>query len=100
MGEIENLDEISKKIHNAIFSDKEQVKFETADVKSVTRPVEKFSKSGLRNVKYSGILFVEQNPEKDSAWAEKSRNGEEITWLIKGGDYIGRVYKGKFVDFR
>ncbi|MBD3339743.1 MAG: hypothetical protein GF353_11580 [Candidatus Lokiarchaeota archaeon] len=93
---IENLEEISLKIHNALFSNKEKVKLDGKE-----RKIKKTSRKRLRYVDISGIRFIEQNPEKDSQWAKKARNGEQITWIIKikGWKYLGQIHDGEFKAF-
>jgi len=58
-------------------------------------PVVKVTK-GLRQLTYNNILFIEQNPNKDTVYAELARAGHQITWGIREGEWIkiidGTVY--------
>lgn len=56
------------------------------------RGVRRFKQSGLRYVRFPGdVILVEQNPEKESHWAELARRGRRIAWLMKDGKYLARV---------
>jgi hypothetical protein len=62
------------------------------DEKSVSR----FKRSGLRYVTFpGGITLIEQNPEKESQWAEKALKGHKIAWLMRDGEYLARVVDGE-----
>lgn len=92
--EMNNLKQISKKIHNAIFNNREFV-----EINGKEYQIKKTSKQGLRCVYYDKYFIVEQNPHKSSHWAQKAKNGAKITWVIKGNDYIAQVYNGDFKRF-
>lgn len=92
---MENLEKISLKIFCKMFEGEKQVA-----INGKKYPIEKYSKSGVKHVDILNYRFIEQNPEKDSHWAEKARNGQNIMWILKDWDYIGQVYEGKFRDFR
>ena len=65
------------------------------DEKSVRR----FKSSNLRHIKFpGGIILVEQNPEKESQWAEMALKGHKIAWLMRDGEYLARVVDGE-VEF-
>ena len=58
--------------------------------------VRRFPQSGLRYVPLSaGTTLVEQNPSKQSRWAQKARQGHQIAWLMKEGRYLARVFDGE-----
>jgi len=38
--------------------------------------------NGCRKVSWHGVMFMEQNPHKDSRYALLARQGEKITWGI------------------
>jgi hypothetical protein len=60
------------------------------------RGVRRFKQSGLRYVKFPGDLaLIEQNPNKESQWAELAQRGHKIAWLMKNGTYLARVMDGK-----
>jgi hypothetical protein len=61
-------------------------------------------KDGVKHYKKSGVRYVdlphdtvliEQNPEKDSHWAKQAREGHQIAWVMKDGEYLARVVDGK-----
>ena len=40
--------------------------------------------NGCKSVKIPGIgTFIEQNPNKETDYAKRAKNGESITWLIR-----------------
>ena len=58
--------------------------------------VRRFSRSGLRYLPLSsGIILIEQNPSKQSRWAQMAREGHQIAWLMKEGHYLARVLDGE-----
>ena len=58
--------------------------------------VRRFSRSGLRYLPLSsGIILIEQNPSKQSRWAQMAREGHQIAWLMKEGRYLARVVDGE-----
>jgi len=60
------------------------------------RGVQRFKPSGLRYVKFpEDITLIEQNPDKESQWAELAHKGHQIAWLMKHGKYLARVMDGK-----
>jgi len=66
----------------------------------VTYSIEKTSKSKLRSVEIDGLTFVEQNPNKESRWAQLAREGHQIMWAMRGRQYIARVMDGKFLALK
>ena len=61
-------------------------------------------KSGVKQYKKSELhymelphdtVLIEQNPQKDSDWAQKAREGQKIAWVMKDGEYLARVVDGK-----
>ena len=72
------LDEfVCKKIHYAIHSDADNVVID-----GVSYPIGEGS-NGCRKVNYGDITFMEQNEDKNSRYAERARNGENITWGMR-----------------
>lgn len=62
------------------------------------RGVKKFSRSGLRYVNLpEGAILVEQNPHKNSKWAELANKGHRIAWVMRNGEYLARVVDGEVV---
>ena len=58
--------------------------------------VRRFSRSGLRYLYLSGgTTLIEQNPSKQSRWAQMARQGRQIAWLMKEGRYLARVIDGE-----
>jgi hypothetical protein len=58
--------------------------------------VRRFPRSGLRYVTLSGgTTLIEQNPSKQSRWAQQARQGHQIAWLMKEGRYLARVFDGE-----
>ena len=92
---MENLEEISLKVFEAMFSDSKNVNIDEVDI-----PIKKFSSSKLKYVDYFGYRFVEQNPKKQSKWAKKAQEGHKIIWVFKGRRYTAQVFDGKFTDLR
>jgi hypothetical protein len=62
------------------------------------RSVRKFARSGLRHVPLpDGAVLVEQNPKKQSEWAELARAGRRVAWVLRDGEYLARVVDGEVV---
>jgi len=62
------------------------------------RGVRKFSRSGLRYVTLpEDAVLVEQNPKKQSEWAELANKGHRIAWVMRNGEYLARVVDGEVV---
>jgi len=58
--------------------------------------VRRFSRSGLRYVALSGgTTLIEQNPSKQSRWAQMAHQGHQVAWLMKEGRYLARVLDGE-----
>lgn len=65
------------------------------------RGVRKFSRSGLRYVQLpDDAILVEQNPKKQSEWAEAANKGHRIAWVMRDGEYLARVVDGEVVTLR
>ena len=86
----EALKEASLTIFDGIFSNQDEVELE-----GQLYPIHQ-TKSGLRNVTYSNIWFIEQNPHKDSRHAQMAREGHKILWGLKKRKYVLRIIDGKF----
>lgn len=60
------------------------------------RGVRKFARSGLRHVPLPGdAVLIEQNPKKQSEWAELARAGRRVAWVMRDGEYLARVVDGE-----
>ncbi|MDQ3817636.1 MAG: hypothetical protein M3362_08095 [Acidobacteriota bacterium] len=60
------------------------------------RGVRKFSRSGLRYVTLpDDAVLVEQNPKKQSEWAELANRGHRVAWVMRNGEYLARVVDGE-----
>ncbi|MBD3230400.1 MAG: hypothetical protein GF329_19630 [Candidatus Lokiarchaeota archaeon] len=89
--EDEDIEEIAKKINDAIFEGKDSVNIKGEDFE-----IEKYSPSGVRHVKIEPYLFLEQNPNKDSWHAKQAKKGKEILWVMKDYNYYARIMDDKF----
>ena len=57
--------------------------------------VKQYKKSGVRYVDLpQDTVLLEQNPQKDSHWAKLAREGHQIAWLMRDGEYLARVVDG------
>jgi hypothetical protein len=62
------------------------------------RGVKRFARTNLRYVPLRGnIILVEQNPNKNSQWAELANKGHRIAWALQDGKYLARVVDGEIV---
>jgi hypothetical protein len=60
------------------------------------RGVQRFKRSQLRYVPLTGgAVLIEQNPQKQSAWAKLARDGHRIAWVMRDGEYLARVVDGE-----
>jgi hypothetical protein len=92
--DIDALRETSLKIYEAIFTNQYGV-----EIDGRLYPIHQ-TKSGLRNVTYSDIWFIEQNPQKDSRNAKLAQEGHQILWGLKKRTYVLRVMDGKFTQLK
>ena len=54
--------------------------------------VHRFKTSGVHYVDLPHhLILVEQNPQKESHWAEQARAGHTIAWVMRDGEYLARV---------
>ena len=62
------------------------------------RGVRRFPRTRLRYVELpAGARLVEQNPDKQSEWAELARRGRRVAWAMRDGAYLARVIDGEVV---
>jgi hypothetical protein len=62
------------------------------------RAVKRYARSGLRYVELAGgAVLVEQNPKKQSEWAELAQSGHRVAWVLRDGEYLARVVDGEVV---
>jgi hypothetical protein len=60
--------------------------------------VHRFKVSGVRYIELPGNLkLIEQNRVKESHWAKMAREGHNIAWVMKDGDYLVRIVDGNVV---
>ena len=60
------------------------------------RGVQKYARSGLRYVKLpDSVVLIEQNPDKQSEWAQLVRDGKRVAWAMRDGEYLARVVEGE-----
>nr|MDO8087702.1 hypothetical protein [Candidatus Sigynarchaeum springense] len=90
-GETFDLEAAAKAAFSAIFAGEKTVKFGGKDY-----PVEILKSSRLKSVNFGEYQCIEQNPRKESQWAQKAREGHQIMWMFKGRAYIARVMDGEF----
>ena len=90
--EDDEMQRVAKIIYDAIFSDSDNV-----EIDGEIYPIELTSRSKLRKVSFEGLTFLEQNPMKDSQWAEKARKGHRIMWVMKGRRYLIRMMDRKYL---
>ena len=90
--EDDEMERISKIVYSAIFNDSDDV-----EIDGEIYPIELTSRSKLRKVSFEGLTFLEQNPMKDTQWAEKAREGHRIMWVMRGRKYLVRVMDGKYL---
>ena len=58
----------------------------------------RFKVSGVRYIELPGnMTLIEQNIKKDSHWAKMAREGHDIAWVMKDGDYLVRIVDGNVV---
>ncbi|MFX0181469.1 MAG: hypothetical protein ACFE95_00200 [Candidatus Hodarchaeota archaeon] len=87
---MEALAKTALKIFEAIFSDQATVELDGELYHIHT------TRTGLRNLTYEGIWFIEQNPKKKSRFAKLAQEGHQILWGLKGRTYVLRVMDGKY----
>ncbi|MGV9171078.1 MAG: hypothetical protein ACOC44_11740 [Promethearchaeia archaeon] len=90
-----NLKETALKIFEAMFNEKDDVPIDNRAYK-----IQVYHASGVKHVDIGDYRFIEQNPNKDSHWANKAQHGHEIMRILKDWDYIGQVHNGKYKNFR
>jgi hypothetical protein len=73
-------DEIHEALHDR------QIKALIID--GIRYPIKTSTQNGCRYLEYTGIKFMEQNPNKKSSFAARARNGEKITWGIQPGEWL------------
>ncbi len=89
----EDLRETALRVYTAIFERRDSVELD-----GVTYLIKKTSKNKLRSVEIEGLTFIEQNPNKESRWAQLAREGHQIMWAMRGRQYIARIMDGSFLD--
>jgi hypothetical protein len=58
--------------------------------------VKQYQRSGVHYVDLPhDMVLLEQNADKESHWAQKTREGHKIAWVMKDGEYLARVVDGK-----
>lgn len=92
--EPDRLETCARKAYDAIFEDRNSV-----EIDGETYSLE-HTRGGLRKFSIEGMTFMEQNPDKDSVWAEKARDGAQIMWVMKGRQYLARVMDGRYLKLK
>lgn len=67
--------------------------FAGLEIDGVYHPVQVNKKKNLRFMTYQGRVVIQQNPNTGSKYAKRARDGEKISWVIKGDQYE-RVIEG------
>ncbi|TFG04037.1 hypothetical protein EU538_12915 [Candidatus Thorarchaeota archaeon] len=88
----EELEKAARIAYDAIFGDEDEV-----EVNGEVYPMQRTSRKELRKFSIEGLTFVEQNPKKDSAWAQKAREGHQIMWVLDGRKYFVRIMDGNYL---
>ncbi len=86
-----DLEAAAKAAFSAMFAGEKSFQFD-----GETHLVEILKSSRLKAVNFGEYQCIEQNPRKDSQWAQKAREGHHIMWVFKGRAYIARVMDGEF----
>ena len=89
-----DLEAVAGDIYRAIFEGHESV-----EVDGKRYRVGRTSRLGLREFVIEGYTFIEQNPEKASAWTRLAREGHKILWVKQGRRYVAQVRDDVFHDF-
>jgi hypothetical protein len=84
-------------VYESDFPDKETIQIAFRELFGEENgKVRRFPRSGLRYVTLSaGKTLIEQNPSKQSRWAQQTRQGHQIAWLMKEGRYLARIFDGE-----
>ncbi|MHA1965791.1 MAG: hypothetical protein ACXACG_12405 [Candidatus Thorarchaeota archaeon] len=93
--EIDRIEEIARKIYDAIFDGLDGIELE-GDV----HPIRQTSKSKVRLVEIDGFTYIEQNPHKSSKWAKLAQEGHQIMWVMQGRKYLAQINDGKFINLK
>ena len=88
---MENLEEEALLINEAIFNNKPSV-----TIDDIEYMVKYTSRAKLRFIRIKDYMFLEQNPAKGSRWGKMAREGHNILWVIKNGNYHATVRDNKF----
>lgn len=84
----ESLKLLCETAHYVIHSKKEEGGMKVLKVDGIEYPVT-YAANGCRQIKYGQqMLFMEQNKQKASRYAEEARNGKRITWCIRPEGWI------------
>ncbi len=86
-----DLEGAAKAAFSAMFAGENSVIFGGKDYS-----IEILKASRLKSVNFGEYQCIEQNPRKESQWAQKAREGHHIMWVFKGRAYIARVMDGEF----
>jgi hypothetical protein len=62
-----------------------------------TTKVGRYTNKKLNFISDLGVLYVQQNPNTQSAYASRARQGSRIVWVIRqsGGVYLGYIENGE-----
>lgn len=59
--------------------------------------IQRFTNKRLNYIDWNGVRYVQQNPNTNSAYAARARQGSRIVWVIRLRDnaYMGYVENGE-----
>ena len=80
------------KVYTAIFENRDSVE-------GVSYFIERTPKSKPRAFEIDGLIFIEQNPNKDPSWVQLARESDQTIWVVMRCQYVGRVVDDKLLDF-
>nr|MDO8115457.1 hypothetical protein [Candidatus Sigynarchaeota archaeon] len=87
-----DLERVAKEAFKQIFAGAKSV-----EIDGKTYPIEILKSSRLKSVTIGEYQVIEQNPKKESQWAQKASEGHKIAWMFQGRKYIARVMDGEFM---
>ena len=91
-------EELYLAVHFALHSSVKELSIQHAkDAAFITYLIQRAS-NGCRSIKIGTDLFMEQNLNKNSKYADLARQGHTITWIIKDGQW-GLIQDDKIVRF-
>ena len=84
---------MAQSVHNQLFSNRNQV-----TIYNRSYPVQHYEGGRVKSVTIGFYTFLTQNPNKPSKWGVLARQGHQITWVLRGNNYLARVDNGVFTS--